>query len=616
VTIPMIFANNATSRLYAAIAAVDTSIRVQAGHGVKFPQPIGDGSNWFTVTVEDRRTGQIEIMKCTGRSGDILNVTRAQESTTAQAFAMDSTVSNRLTAATMTFLANSGAVGPAGPPGPTGAPGPTGPTGPAGATGPQGVTGPQGNAGPQGVQGVQGDQGPPGATGSAGPAGPVGPQGIQGVAGVPGEVPEAPNDAKPYARQSLAWFDLTASFAAKANSVHTHAQADVTGLVTALAGKEPTITGGTTTQYWRGDKSWQTLDKTAVGLANVDNTSDASKPVSTAGAAADALRVLKAGDTMTGALVISTGNLSLGTGNVVAGGGLVVGSTTGLTIGPNVGGTSTGIKFNPVAYNSTTGQMVLDAAGALGVAGGIVSASGITGTQFIANGNNFIGSPTVWAGGPSGTGTVYLRPNIGVSTGGITLTNALMAMDGSVKADILVAGAFSTTGASIGVNIYATANLYLSSANVATLSQQMRFYNPNGLVGHIDTNGSATAFVTSSDENLKEFNAEFSPAKAVAIIRADPVLAFTWKATGEEAIGWFAQKSHAVDENLAVPPPEPEEGEAVAKPGEEGYSPWGIDYGRRTPYLWAALTHVLDELDILKAKMAKIAEAAQRKKAA
>jgi hypothetical protein len=45
---------------------------------------------------------------------------------------------------------------------------------------------------------------------------------------------------------------------------------------------EPTITAGTTGQYYRGDKTFQTLDKTAVGLANVDNTSDANKPISTA----------------------------------------------------------------------------------------------------------------------------------------------------------------------------------------------------------------------------------------------------------------------------------------------------------------------------------------------
>ena len=51
---------------------------------------------------------------------------------------------------------------------------------------------------------------------------------------------------------------------------------------TQLDGKEATITAGTTGQYYRGDKTFQTLDKTAVGLSNVDNTSDLNKPISTA----------------------------------------------------------------------------------------------------------------------------------------------------------------------------------------------------------------------------------------------------------------------------------------------------------------------------------------------
>ena len=55
-----------------------------------------------------------------------------------------------------------------------------------------------------------------------------------------------------------------------------------TATQTALNAKEDTITAGTTSQYYRGDKTFQTLDKTAVGLGNVDNTSDANKPISTA----------------------------------------------------------------------------------------------------------------------------------------------------------------------------------------------------------------------------------------------------------------------------------------------------------------------------------------------
>ena len=50
--------------------------------------------------------------------------------------------------------------------------------------------------------------------------------------------------------------------------------------------KEPPIPAGTTAQYLRGDKTWQTLNKAAVGLSDVDNTSDMAKPVSTAQQAA------------------------------------------------------------------------------------------------------------------------------------------------------------------------------------------------------------------------------------------------------------------------------------------------------------------------------------------
>ena len=42
-------------------------------------------------------------------------------------------------------------------------------------------------------------------------------------------------------------------------------------LTTAVAGKEPAITAGTTGQYWRGDKTFAPLNPSAVGLGNVPN---------------------------------------------------------------------------------------------------------------------------------------------------------------------------------------------------------------------------------------------------------------------------------------------------------------------------------------------------------
>jgi len=53
-------------------------------------------------------------------------------------------------------------------------------------------------------------------------------------------------------------------------------------ITAALAGKEPTISQGAAGQYYSWNKTWQALNKAAVGLGNIDNTSDANKPVSTA----------------------------------------------------------------------------------------------------------------------------------------------------------------------------------------------------------------------------------------------------------------------------------------------------------------------------------------------
>lgn len=67
-------------------------------------------------------------------------------------------------------------------------------------------------------------------------------------------------------------------------STHTGAQAisTVTGLQAALDAKqpagsyEPTLAAGTAGQYLRGDKTWQALNKAAVGLGNVDNVGAAA----------------------------------------------------------------------------------------------------------------------------------------------------------------------------------------------------------------------------------------------------------------------------------------------------------------------------------------------------
>lgn len=55
---------------------------------------------------------------------------------------------------------------------------------------------------------------------------------------------------------------------------------------TALDEKQGALGTGETFQYLRGDKTWQNLDRSAAGLGNINNTSDLSKPISTATQAA------------------------------------------------------------------------------------------------------------------------------------------------------------------------------------------------------------------------------------------------------------------------------------------------------------------------------------------
>lgn len=110
----------------------------------------------------------------------------------------------------------------------------------------------------------------------------------------------------------------------------------------AIATKEPAITPGTAAQYWAGDKSWKTLDKSAVGLGSVDNTPDASKPVSTAQQAALDAKAPKDSPTFTGPVNEAAGadipsagtiNLTNATGNLVDVTGAVTISAITLAVG-------------------------------------------------------------------------------------------------------------------------------------------------------------------------------------------------------------------------------------------------------------------------------------------
>jgi hypothetical protein len=198
--------------------------------------------------------------------------------------------------------------------------------------------------------------------------GPTGPQGAQGISGVISVTSPITNSGT-----------STSAQIGINQSALTISESQVTNLVSDLAAKlssataastyEPIITAGTISQYWRGDKTWATfptalssftndsgyitssalapyltssnaastyaplnsptftgtvagISKAMVGLGNVDNTTDANKPVSTATQTALNLKLDSSTAASTYALI------SHSHGNITNSG--AIGSTSGL----------------------------------------------------------------------------------------------------------------------------------------------------------------------------------------------------------------------------------------------------------------------------------------------
>jgi hypothetical protein len=283
--------------------------------------------------------------------------------------------------------------------------------------------------------------------------------------------------------------NLVTDLAGKAPTIHTHAQSDITGLPAALTGKEPTIAAGVTAQYWRGDKSWQTLDKAAVGLGNVDNTSDASKPVSTAGATANALRVLKAGDTMTGPLVMPSSGTAAATSINFGTAGAGLYSPTGSTIHVSTGGI---LRMSvTTASVSTALPLSLPATGT----------AAATTVFFGAQGTGFYGTTTTLSASTTGVNRLTVADTVITSTVPVALpADAASALHAVPKQQMDAAAALKVAKAGDTM----TGDLVIAKANPILTLNKAASGQAAGITG--TTNGLARWNVLLGD-NLAESGA-------------------------------------------------------------------------------------------------------------
>ena len=203
-----LFTNNASSQLSGSLPQGGTSLVCAAGQGSRFPSPTGGNFFYLTLYTKDAYTLEqdIEVVKVTARSGDVLTVVRDIESITGQAGGFSySSGSNpvfidmRWTAGCVANMSQKGEIS------------------------------------------------------------------VVATSGSYNDLTDLPTAFAP----SIITQNSTNRFVTDAEKATWTA-------------KEGALAAGTTGQYYRGDKSWQTLDSSAFGLGNVTNTSDANKPVSTA----------------------------------------------------------------------------------------------------------------------------------------------------------------------------------------------------------------------------------------------------------------------------------------------------------------------------------------------
>lgn len=95
------FANSAFATLAAGINDSATSITLTTGQGARFPS-LGAGDYFYATLID--ASNNLEIVKCTARSTDVLTVVRAQESTTARSFSTGDRIELRVTAAGLVDL--------------------------------------------------------------------------------------------------------------------------------------------------------------------------------------------------------------------------------------------------------------------------------------------------------------------------------------------------------------------------------------------------------------------------------------------------------------------------------------------------------------------------------
>jgi hypothetical protein len=144
----------------------------------------------------------------------------------------------------------------------------------------------------------------------------------------------------------------------------------------------------------------------------------------------------------------------------------------------------------------------------------------------------------------------------------------------------------------------ATGSALYNSRNTTSGTNHCLFYNPNGLVGRIQTSGTSTSYLTTSDYRLKE---NIVPvADGIARLQQLKPCQFNFTADLDTIVDGFI--AHEVQ--IVVPEAISGEKDAIDDEGNPEYQ--GIDQSKLVPLLTAALQEAVAKIETLEAKVAAL----------
>ena len=169
----------------------------------------------------------------------------------------------------------------------------------------------------------------------------------------------------------------------------------------------------------------------------------------------------------------------------------------------------------------------------------------------------------------------------------------------SLKGGIDLGSGYSPTGENYGFT-YDAADGTARISNITAGAQSVfNFYNTNGYVGGVVTNGTTVAYNTTSDARLKSDPQEFD---ALAIVERFEVYDFAWN-SGGRGFGLFAQEAALVMPE-AVTVGDDDAAWETKSLGER--MPWSVNYTAIVPVLIRAIQQQAEEISDLKQQIAAL----------